>query len=161
MTIQELKQKIESSTIDKAGLVFSYKKSRFLADQYANAIAKLLHRPIVYENEIVTQTSIWGNVDDGNLYVYVIDDYAPQTLSDYSIVLTHSTNDSFVCFPELEQWQIRDYVYSLLPNTESALLDKLIVSIDDIYHLQNEIDKLCIFDKAIQRVLGNEFLSNC
>lgn len=159
MTIKELKSQIEDKTLGSEGLIFYYKKDRFLADQYVKEISRIKNRPIVYLNSIPSTSSIWGDIDDGNLSVIICDNIE-ESIPNNCIVLTKTKCDNCIEFPELEQWQIKDYAESICKGSDDNTLQKLIKANKDMYGLQNELDKLVIFDDIIRKTLCVEFVSN-
>lgn len=160
MTIQELKQQIEDKTITDDGLVFYYKTDRFLVDQYVKEISKICNRPIVYFEDVPKVDSVWGEIDDGNLSVVVCDKCENTNIPKHCIVITKTKIDNCIEFPELEQWQIKDYVNSICDGANQSLLDKLVEFNKNMYGLQNELDKVCIFDEVIRKTISDEFVNN-
>ena len=53
MNVEELKKQIESNDVKEDSFVFVYKKSRFLAEQYAKEIAKIRNLTIVYDDDYI------------------------------------------------------------------------------------------------------------
>ena len=159
MTLEELKGKIETNSLDNSGLIFCFNKDRFLVDQYVNAIAKLKNLIIEYSSE-VPKNFIFGFIDDSRLTVVVKDTFEQQDVPDNCIVITKSKLDNAIVFPELEAWQIKDYVLSICKGGDESILETLIQKCDNLYGLQNEIDKLSIFEENMRSNLSKEFYEN-
>ena len=63
--------------------------------------------------------------------------------------------------PKLEEWQIKDYVYSFIEGVDRKNLDWLIAAANkDIYRLENEIDKFRLFEPNEQKFLFNDMVSD-
>ena len=156
MTAEELKKKIEDRTISKEGLVLVY-KDRFLADQYVREISKIFERPIVYVDSIDTN-GFFSSIDDGNLSVLAVDEY-DGGIKDYCIVITKKTKiKDAVQLPKVEDWHIKDYVYSICSGVKKEELDRLLPLGKDLYRLQNEVDKIAVFDPKVRETLFKQFL---
>lgn len=157
MNIQELKFKIENKTLNDDGLIFYYQKNRFLIDQYIYEISKLKNRPIIWNDSLNNDFSMFGDIDDGNLIVISTNDEI-NIVPNNTIIITQTKCDNCIEFPELEKWQIKDYVYSVCCGVENDILDKLLIANSDIYCLQNEIDKICIFDEPVRKTVSQQFI---
>ena len=157
MNIQELKFKIENKTLNDDGLIFYYQKNRFLIDQYIYEISKLKNRPIIWNDSLNNDFSMFGDIDDGNLIVISTNDEI-NIVPNNTIIITQTKCDNCIEFPELEKWQIKDYVYSVCHGVENDILDKLLIANNDIYCLQNEIDKICIFDEPVRKTVSQQFI---
>lgn len=158
MTIQELKLKIENETLDDSGLVFYYTDNRFLVDQYVYAISKLKNRPVVYYDSIPVTDSVFGAVDDGTLSVVITD--TPTLPENNTIVVSKNKCDDSIEFPSLEVWQIKDYVFTLCSGAESDVLESFISKYNDLYKLENEIEKISIFESSERKLLSKKFLND-
>lgn len=158
MTIQELKLKIENETLDDSGLVFYYTDNRFLVDQYVYAISKLKNRPVVYYDSMPVADSVFGAVDDGALSVVITD--TPTLPENNTIVVSKNKCDDSIEFPSLEFWQIKDYVFTLCSGAESDVLESFISKYNDLYKLENEIEKLTIFESSERKLLSKKFLND-
>lgn len=160
MTIEELKNKIETNTLSEKGLIFTYSKNRFVVDQYVKEISKLRNRPIMYFENFPITNDLFGNIDDGNLSVIVLEKLNENKIPDNFIVITKDKNDDSIIFPELEDWQIKDYVFSICKGVDERNLEKIIKANKDIYSLQNELDKLTIFNETNRKNFCEQFLSD-
>ena len=179
MTIQELKQQIEMGVVTNAPLIFKDDESTFLSDQYIKAISKVKKLKINYIqslNEVISDYSDffacetdeqpdslnvlrasvyeWGKVNIAratNLIVVVTkfaDKEVEKSLSDYIVVM-----------PKLEDWQIRDYVYSVCEGVNQKDLDWLMnICGKNVCRLQQELDKLTLFNIDERKYLFDSFV---
>lgn len=179
MTIEELKHQIESNCVTNTPLIFKDDETKFLSDMYIRAISKSKGLKINYIdslNDVVSssfdfftcetdeQPSClnvlhapvyeWGNVDitsTTNLIVVTnkfSDKDNEKKLSDHIVVM-----------PKLEDWQIKDYVYSICEGVNPKDLDWLIsICGKNICRLQQELDKLTLFNVDERRYLFDSFI---
>lgn len=179
MTIQELKKQIETNCVTDAPLIFKDDESMFLSNQYIEAISRSKNLRINYIEDLsevisdgfdffgietveqpdclnVLKSSVysWGNTNIArttNLIVVVTkfaDKEAEKKLSDYIVVM-----------PKLEDWQIKDYVYSICEGVDHKDLDWLMsLCGKNICRLQQELDKLTLFNVDERKYLFNSFI---
>lgn len=178
MTIQQLKQNIESNTISSNVLIFKVPSfPNFLVNQYIEAIAQSKNQTIEYieslnplfqENDSIFFEETIDN--NQNLRVYKVDEYIPDSLkildlTNLIIVTTKiketdymiSLNPYIVDIPKLENWQIQDYVYSVCEGVPESELEWLVKLCNfDIYRLSVECSKLSIFKPEERRYLFDQ-----
>lgn len=160
MTIETLKKKIEDHQVEEESFVFLYKKSKFLPEQYAKEIARQKGLTIVYEESAEEGTTLFEDLEDGNLYVTIVDSFNSFPKKNH-IVITKATNYAdAIAFPELENWQIKDYLFSKCSGADVEILDRLLSAQKDLYSLENEICKLSVFNEQLRGALSKEFLEN-
>lgn len=179
MTIQELKTQIESDCVTDAPLIFKDDETMFLSNQYIEAISKSRKLKINYIedlsevvsdkfdffacetgehpdclNVLKSQVYSWGNVDIArttNLIVVVTkfaDKELEKKLSDYIVIM-----------PKLEDWQIKDYVYSICEGVDQKDLDWLMTLCGkNMLRLQQELDKLRLFSVPERKYLFDAFI---
>lgn len=179
MTIQELKSQIESSCVTDAPIIFKEDESRFLSNQYITAISKCRNLEINYIedlsevvsdkfdffacetdeqprclNVLKSEVYNWGEKDLAratNLIVVVTkfaDKDTEKKLSDYIVVM-----------PKLEDWQIKDYVYSICEGVAQKDLDWLMsLCGKNLLRLQQELDKLTLFSIPERKYLFDSFI---
>lgn len=174
MTIESLKNSLDSNTLDDF-YIFINSENTFLSNQYIDAIAKSRSLKIVYIDNlnslIPDKNDIFGSadtIDSTCLYVYKVDkfdnkDISIKDIKNLIIICdkiddeTKEIFDSFIVnIPKLEDWQIKDYVYSLGDGIDTKKLDWLInITNNDIYRLHNEINKLTLFSSKERDQLFN------
>ena len=177
MDIETLKQEILNKKLTSSFFIFLYSENTFLCNQYVNEISKLLHKEIdFYESEEdVPKSDIFSS---GNLSVLNVDELTTCTPIENYIIITRKVSkqvssqylSNIVNFPKLEDWQIRDYVYSNLDGISSRNIDNLLSLTNyNIYRLQTEIDKLkCIpkdnrqfiFDRMVEENAFGDLSNN-
>lgn len=183
MTLKELKTQIESGIPPIGCLVFfceEYENSSmnlFIPHQYIDAIAKLRGLEIHYVDEITNllkQDEDLFGVEEDNPYlnVYITDtfdcDNFALTETNNLIVVTHKFSSdavrincayNTVTVPKLTAWQIKDYLYSMLPGVSKEKLDWLQTNCkNNIYKIQQEIEKLLYFKEAQRDLVFDKFL---
>lgn len=157
MTIEELKNLIETKNVPSEMLVFVCKKDRFLSEQYIREIGKVRNLTIQYTDS-VQESGLFGVVNDGNLYVVFCKEFSGEPVDNYIIVCEKTDYKDAVVFPELEKWQVEDYVNTVCDGASKEVLSKL-VNNKDLFSLESDVEKICIFDKVVRKSLSEEFLS--
>lgn len=166
MDIIELKTSIENKTLDDGLIIFVCKDNFFVPHQYVKEISLQKDKTIDYldsiENLISGVPDIFGvsEVSEG-IRVFSCDELTNLNKEirfekDLYIItkkIDKVVKDEFKEFivevPKLENWQIKDYVYSNLDGIDTKELDWLIdVCGFDIYRLDNEISKLKLFSET-------------
>ena len=171
LDIINLKNSIESGTIGDNLLIMEYSDNSFLCYQYARKIAEVRKKSIRYVDsieEMQTQESIFGDIqDDDCIKVYSCEELI--TPDNYSkiknaIIITKkspSIPGIVVKMPKLESWHIKDYIYSIAEGLDSKYLDFLqLICNDDIYRIQQELDKLTIFTVDERKFLFESMLDD-
>ena len=177
MNLIELKNSIEQKTVGDNLIIFVYEDVPFIADQYIREISKIKEKKIQYLESIDSigknTNDIFGmmELDDG-LKVYRCKEI--ETLSErikYEsnlFIIVNKIKDKkieaefesyIVKIPKLEGWQLKDYMYSVAEGVDRKHLDWLIqASGEDIYRLENELDKFRLFATTEQNYLFNDML---
>lgn len=179
MTLQELKSKILENTLDSKPIIFKTSGSTFLAKHYIHEIAKVKKLEIEYVEDLSSLlSSSWDifNETTGDsatslnvIYseVYLWGSNSLNDLTDVIIVVSKFSDKSIekelseyiITLPKLERWQMKDYAYSILPGLKSTDLDVLLnLCGDDIYRLQQELDKFLIFQESERKYLFEDFV---
>jgi len=181
MTIQDLKQQIESGNVTDELIIFKDSEGGFISNQYINAIAKIRNTEITYIDSpldlLNDSTSIFStDVDDSctnfnviKSEVFIWGEPHIARLTKLCIVVTKFADKTLekmfekyiVTVPKLEQWQVKDYVYSIIEGVEHKELDNLMSLCGTNYHrLQQELDKILLFGKDEQRYLYSDMIAD-
>ena len=176
MSIESLKSAIENKNLSESVYVFKTIKvnsknkiqsdnSNFLAQQYVEEIASIMNKSIMYITDLTMfkVTDIFGFMEIDNSFLYVCK-LGKLTLSDYNIVKNNSNliiiveevenGVDYVDFPNLEDWQLHDYVYSLAEGADKKDLDEFFKLFEkNIYRLDSELSKISIFTAAERKFL--------
>ena len=176
MSIESLKSAIENKNLSESVYVFKTIKansknkiqsdnSNFLAQQYVEEIAFIMNKSIMYITDLTMfkVTDIFGFLEIDNSFLYVCK-LGKLTLSDYNIVKNNSNliiiveevenGVDYVDFPNLEDWQLHDYVYSLAEGADRKDLDEFFKLFEkNIYRLDSELSKISIFTAAERKFL--------
>lgn len=176
MDIVQLKQEIENNSLSQSFIIFKYKDNTFLSHQYINRIQTHLQVPIVYIDDLnslsINHTNLFENRQStSQILVYSCDelDFDNKKLCEQKnlFIITKKINskcsklfsDYIVECPKLEQWQIKDYVYSNLEGVEASQLDWLLEICNyDIYKLDSEISKLKSFQPNERKYLFKDMI---
>ena len=179
MTIEELKHQIESNNVTNSPLIFKDDESLFLSDMYIKAISKSKKLPIKYIqslSEVVNDSfdffacetpeqSSCLNVLHAQVYEWADIDISRTT--NLIVVTTKFSNkdiekrlsDYIVVMPKLEDWQIKDYVYSICEGVDHKDLDWLMnICGKNVCRLQQELDKLTLFNVDERKYLFDSFV---
>lgn len=149
MKIEELKKCIEEGMSFPFPIVFQTKE-KFIPLQY---IKQIPNTEFTTDKNFVQagNVGIFGEVDDTH-YVYECEelDFRP---NDNSIIICKKiSNDQkgvvdVVEVPSLDNWMIQDYAYSRCEGIKPEHLDWLLyICKYDIYRVEQEIDRICIFE---------------
>jgi DNA polymerase III delta subunit len=178
MTLQDVKTQIESNSIQDTFIIFKA-DNNFIPRQYYKAISNCLHLPISYietlDSVLDNSLDIFFNDDSENklLRVYSCDtfDFVNPELStkENLIIITKKVDKEtqklfapyIVEVGALEEWCIKDYLYSTCKGIDTKYLDWLMTNCSyDINRLQLEIDKLVIFEENERNIVFNEMLQD-
>lgn len=179
MTLEELKKSILDNTITNKPIIFKTNGNNFLANHYIKEISKVRQLEIEYYEDLsVLSNSTWDIFFDstmktrsslGVIYseVYLWGSNSLDDLNDVILVISKfsdkevekALNEYIVTIPKLERWQLKDYAYSLLPGLKNEDLDTLLdLCGDDIYRLQQEMDKFLLFKESERKYLFEDFV---
>lgn len=188
MTIVELKKNILNLSLPKHLLILVCKDNYFIAKQYIDYYCRGTGISKNYINniqEVITlnqTTSIFNN-NDQILNILETDtfDCVESLLHDLNntIILckktkinkTEESDQYFVDIPELQPWQISDYIEAECPGLNTKLGDradlnkKMIEYLqanthNDIYKIKSEIDKIKLFEESLQSTVLEQLLLN-
>ena len=175
MTLKDLKQQIESKKLIDKFIIFKGQHT-FVARQYISAICRILHLPIEYVDDLnqVVQPKLdvfgWNqseptlklhNVDVFEFTDYNLNNHAPLIVMTKKVESRTSElyKEYIIELEQLEDWQIQDYLYSILDGVDRKLIDWLIKRCNsDIDRLQMEADKLLLFEPNERSIILNQML---
>ena len=184
MTLQELQSQIKKGGISNSYIVFECDEKdvsgTFLAFQYTYAIAKARGLEIFYIDDLESlftdsEDIFYDSTDDGYLKVYYTNEFDCDNvkLNEQTnliiIALKIAKNDAVrdnckfntIKLPKLENWQIKDYMYSVAKGVSKEKLDWLQeMCHNDIHRIQLELDKLTIFDEEERDKIFDKFISD-
>lgn len=166
MEILTLKTNIENKDVSNNLLIFVADEKDtngfFIAEQYYREIANQ------HDLTIKTTDDLSSIMIDRQSLFYVPDNYLyvikVKELVDFEWDLLYSNNiiilaykvkehlltklsNNIVNIPLLQEWQLKDYLFSRCNGADNNALEKLFdLTKNNPYRLQNEIDKLTIFD---------------
>ena len=161
LSIKEIKLDIESNNTLPNILIFKVGKSdssEFLFHQYINEYSKNKNLDIIFVDSITELTSTGLFIcNSNNLYVY------ETTKLDVSLVNITSNvwvkcssipkkveeeySDIIIEIPKLEEWQIKDYIFSNTGNLLEQNANKLYSNYKgNLFRLELELEKLKLFD---------------
>lgn len=182
MTIQDLKSQIENNCVTDELIIFKANTDSILPDQYISVISKIKKLEINYVNTpddmLDTTTSLFAscsnfaqplclNVLKTEVYVWGSKNI---TKAHNAIIVVSKFDDKevekelqpyIVNVPELEEWQVRDYVFSLITGVDQKQLDWMITLCGKNYQrLQSELDKLMLFQESEQKFVFNDLIND-
>lgn len=177
MQIQELKNQIENKKVNlSSGLIFTGKDSDFLKQQYIDEIAKSMSIDVFYLDSLddysLTGADLLLDITDTtSVRVIKLESLkgVQLSLSDCSnlIILVKCKLEDVsvdlqpycVDFPKLDDWQIKDFIYSLGEGVKPVKLDWLFDNCKDLNRLLLELKKLNIFLPADRDMLFDMFMA--
>ena len=173
MQIDEVKYIIENKKYSGQLFIFQYSDTKFIVKQYIEKLVLDFNFELSYNDEIddkiITGISLFGDVNDNILRVYDINefDYSGNLLNEKNLIILCKKikdelktiySDNIITVPKLENWQIKDFVYSVGDGIPESDLDKLIELCDgNIYRLTQELDKMLIFPNSLKQNIFKEF----
>lgn len=173
MQIDEVKYIIENKKYSGQVFIFQYSDTKFIVKQYIEKLVLDFNFELSYNDEIddkiITGISLFGDVNDNILRVYDINefDYNGNILNEKNLIvlckkikdeLKTIYSDNIIIVPKLENWQIKDFVYSVGDGIPESDLDKLIELCDsNMYRLTQELDKMLIFPNSLKQNIFKEF----
>lgn len=150
MKLSDLKNKILTKSLNDDALIFVNKGSDFLINTYIRQIAKNKNLEIVYSNSLNNDSNLF-DFNDNILTVIHIDELTDIPVAKNTIIVCNKTSqatDNVIVFEKPEQWQIEEYVKTMLSGLSTDELKWLCnICKYDMNRLSNEINKITIFDK--------------
>ena len=178
MNIEEFKKDILQHTVKPGLIIFENSDNSFVANQYIDEIAKQRHMPIEQIDDISElsgkSTDIFGMASSASvLHIYRVKEF-DAVIYDLSLIERNDLiivcdkvlggprwDDKIVKIPRLEEWQIKDYLYSRVEGVDRKQLDWLQeLCGNDIYRINEEIDKIVLFDKKDQNKMFSKFIDD-
>lgn len=167
LSLNELKDKINTKSEISLPLIFIGKDNRYLIKTYIKAIAFNMHLTIKEIENLVEIDDIENSVfkEDDYLYIYKFnknDALDEARLANLNIIVlsddkVENTNLTTVNFDKLLEWQIEAYIQKLIPGLKENEIKWLCKNSKyDIYRLDNEASKLNVFDKKDQEEIFKE-----
>lgn len=176
MELRELKSKIESNENPDQLLIFICKDNKFTAWQYVKAIAKIRAEGIMDLEDLQPRVtkSLFDAPQASSLQVYQcsnFDSLDTRLLERKNLIIMTDGVESFevkalfasnvVDFPALEDWQLKDYAYSLADGADPKDIDRLVdLCGGDIYRLHNELMKINIFPQIQRKYVLPDFVKD-
>lgn len=178
MTLQEIKNQIESNLIINSFLIFQCNEN-FIAHQYVDNISKVLNLKIEYVQDLNSlndkSIDLFFSIEDKNdtLRVYHTDtfDFPNDSLLNEKnlIIITKKVdkstqsiyNEYIIEINTLEHWCVKDYMYSILKSVDNRYIDWLMDNCNyDINRLQLEAEKLLVFEENERNIIFNQMLED-
>lgn len=177
MELQELSNALKNNSTIEPFYIFLNTENTFLSNQYIAEITKVKNLSTSYVDELKSlipdKNDIFGcdvTLSENTLYVYKIDEFVCTDISIKNVKnlivvcnkIEKDTAELFKSFivemPKLQDWQIKDYAYSLADGVDNRKLDWLIsICNKDIYRLDNELSKIKIFNPKDRDDVFNQF----
>ena len=150
MKIRELKEAIKQNNLKQSFFIFLYHKDTFLVEQYYRSIynnSVIIYVETLEDIQIPNQGLF--DVELVNNYIYKCEELKnlndSLTRSNLIIItkkvskeISEKYNDYIVDFPDLEQWQIEDYAYTLGSGIDKEVLKKFVLNCNyNIYRIDS------------------------
>lgn len=152
MDLAKLKEALRDKNISFDSLIFVSKED-FLPVQYIKAISTVTNRSLQYVDELITSGFTFVDTSD-IINIYRCKEIKDQELTDLhnTIIITQKIsqanipqNIDIVEFPDIQSWQIEDYIKTKCSGLSQAAVDYLQANITNIYRLDSELDKIALF----------------
>lgn len=168
MNLAELKVMLSKNQVPEQLIIFLCSENTFLADQYTDKICELQGNNRLSINALSEQDSALSLVFDFDactkvLRVDTFDEFAEDySLFEHTIVICSKidkkiksmVDEYIVEIPKMLDWHIKDYIKSRCSFMQPTDIDWLYNATNgDIYHINNELDKITIFEPAEQKVV--------
>lgn len=167
MDLATLQKALKDNSVIEPFYIFLNSENTFLSNQYIKEISRVKGLSIEYIDNIIgllpDKNDIFGIeevIDESRLYVCKMDKFEYEDLSIKNIknliVVCNGISkeskeifDQFIVnMPKLEDWHIKDYVYTIADGVDKRKLDWLIsICNKDIYRIDSELSKLSLFSK--------------
>ena len=164
MELKELKERIQNNNLQFNLLIFKYENDTWLVNQYINEISKVLGLNINYVEDLETLSNVGGDfflsevsndlnvlwLEELNTNIANKEDLTTSIIKVNKIDkdIEEELKDYIVKFPKLVNWQLEDYAKIKLSGMKEDAIKWLSNLIgDNAYRLDNEIDKITIFDE--------------
>lgn len=167
MDLKQLKNLILSNTVPNDPIVFKYEDNSFICWQYVREIAKIKQLQILHINSVaeLPDTMTVDDIFSSSNYLYVLDiEKLEENVAPYMynlVVICKKVPDKLdVDYTEVmkqQPWMIGDYVKYRLPGLDDDQVKWLCdISKYDIYRLENECNKIGVFDAPMQKIIFKE-----
>ena len=166
MYLKEFKELIEQKKIPEHICIIHNVDNNFIINQYINFLKQNTNIEISYIDDYKDlfnlSNQLFGSADS-SLKICKIDNFkdtneALKNISNLWIICNKISNESKSIFsdyvieiPKLEEWQILDYAKTITDGLEESELKNLISICNDIYRLDNELQKITIFPKESRK----------
>ena len=178
MDLKELKQVIESNKIPESLVILKVSDSDFIPNQYIDFILKSGIFKVQFQSnyaQLIPNTEdIFFTEPDKNIVnilrtdTFDCEDERIKKCINTIIICNkilknsqHIFEDYIINIPKLESWQIQDYANTIADGIDKNDINKLIqLCNNDIYRLDQELQKIAIFPKEQRKYLFNNFVDD-
>lgn len=159
--MKELKRQIEEKTLPDDFQFWSLtdKTSKFISDQYIKLISEFkgLEIKIIESLDEVQQMGFYV---EPILHVMYTDEFKDDRRPNNTIVILNKPDSRTKIFPALEDWQLVDYFLAKVNVPEYEIKYLVIKYKDNLFELDNLLDKVAIFESTVQYSVFNEMHDN-
>ena len=179
MNVEEFKTDILKHTIKPGAFVLVEENCHFVASQYVKEISEQRKKTIEVVDDLSELSQPSNDIFGASLliqdvlYVCFMKEFDGEavdkalTIRDDLVIIADKVKlkgaweSRIVEIPRLEDWQIKDYLYSRAEGVDSEKLDWLLALCqNDIYRIAQEADKLALFEKSEQNKVFQEFIDD-
>jgi len=181
LDLKQLKEEIQIGNLSLPFMIFKYDDIDFLPFQYVTEISIKTQRKLTYLDELISNdqkqelfffpNNLKGVLEEIRVFktdIFDVDCNIPEK-DDYLIIICKEISkeletkykENIISFPKLEEWQIKDFVYSIGEGIETSKLDYLLnISNNNIYRLYFEMSKLALFSNTEKKYVFDDCLDN-
>lgn len=168
MNIEILKESIEGNNPISGFMIFLYQDNDWLARQYARQIIEASGKEkvvcfdvcdipvpnrfrlfgdeldVFYLCSTESVDAINRGITDSNTII-ITKKVSKEVKEDFGAYITE--------FPKLDEWCIKDYIYTVIGNNKKEIDDLYSLCGGDIYRIDNELTKIKIFDENYRQII--------
>lgn len=176
MNIKEIKELIETKEYNNQSFIINnYNNCPFLVHQYLHKIIEDNNLEIKIVDDVteipIKNANNFLSVLDNFLYVFYCDDdkdlrqvkYVEKTVFIYTgkkLKDILDIEEYIIDIPKIEDWQIKDYIYTRGKDVDEKDLDYLLTLTNDLFRLEKELDKIEIFEEKYRKDIFKQFIKD-
>jgi hypothetical protein len=173
MDLRKLKESIEANSFKPETLLL-VAKDKFLPLMYIDVLSKKFEIKYINSfNDLPAPNSLFEVKDDKSLNVFFMEkvDFIPDfiyNIDNLIMIIPNIDSEtrklcrcSIIDIPELEEWQIKDLIYSFCLGVEESKLEFIFsICSGNVYRIYNECLKLSIFQENERKHLFNQMIDD-
>lgn len=165
--LKDFKNQIENNNVDKNFLIFKYSgNGDFIVHQYLESYKNKNNLEVenIEDLSAVSNTNLFGDIST-TIKFYETETFDIENINTKDILWVKCKKipksiekkyENIINIPKLEEWQIKDYIKSNIPEIGDENIDFMCSMYkDNIYRIDKEIDKIKLFNKNERKSIFN------